>query len=84
MLKMGRVDPEDIAPDLGRYTPILGAVMELSTERQIGFSAGPIPVSVIDNYLDRHGLPDWWAPVITRVDSHILSSMNEEKKAKSA
>ena len=84
MIELGRVDAEDKAPDLGKYTPILGAVMELSTERQIGFSAGPIPLSVIDSYLSRHGLPDWWAPIITRVDAHLLSSMNEKPEAKSA
>lgn len=77
------MDPEEYEPDLGRYRPIVGAVMELSTERQIGMSVGPIPVSAINNYLAEYGLPDWWAPVISRIDKSLLDEANKKIEAAS-
>lgn len=58
--------------------------MELSTERQIGMSMGAIPLSAIDHYITKYNLPDWWAPVISRVDHYLLAefhktSVNEDK-----
>lgn len=68
-------------PNVGSYLPIVGAVMELSTERQIGMSIGKIPVSVINKYLKEHDLPDWWAPVIAAVDDAVIKNMASEESA---
>ena len=72
------MDAADKEPELGIYLPIVGAVMELSTERQIGMSVGQIPVSAINRYIKENQLPDWWAPVITGVDMWMLKDMNDE------
>lgn len=77
----GRLDPEDVEPDLGRFGPVLGAFVELSTERQYGMSVGPIPMSAIESYLSVHKLPDWWAQVITGIDRYFLASINEVSEA---
>ena len=60
---------------------MIGAVLELSTERVSGMSAGSIPVSKVWDYIDRFNLPDWWEPVILQTDAKILSSANKETRA---
>lgn len=78
------MDVNDIEPELGRYAPLMGAIMELNTERQIGQTVGPIPVSSIDAYLEKYKLPSWWAPVISRVDKHMLKLVADEMKSQSS
>ena len=58
----------------------MGAIAELSTERQIGMSIGPIPVSAIEAYLSKYGLPEWWMAVITRVDAYMLDEHSQSIK----
>jgi hypothetical protein len=58
--------------------PVIGAMMELSTERVSGMAAGSIPVSKIWDYIDRFDLPDWWEPVLLQSDAKLLASMNKE------
>lgn len=65
-------------PDMGRFAAVLSAFMELSTERQIGMAVGPIPASAINRYLREYKLPDWWEPVIKRIDHHFLATMNTD------
>ena len=57
---------------------MLGALMELSTERVGGMGVGSIPVSKVWQYLDRFNLPDWWEPVILQADVAIVSAANKE------
>ncbi len=68
-------------PELGRYTPILSAFMELSTERQIGMSVGPIPMSKVYEYLDRYDLPLWWVEVISAADAMTLKLHADDAKS---
>jgi hypothetical protein len=77
--RSGRVDDEDKMPAIGSYSPILSAFMELSTERQIGMSIGPIPMSKAMDYLSRYRLPFWWARVIASADALTLSLHAEAK-----
>lgn len=56
--------------------PLVGAFLELGTERQIGMQVGPIPVSRINGYIQDYNLPDWWAAVIAQVDAHMLAKYN--------
>ena len=67
-------------PDITGYYQILGAVMELSTERVNGMGMGSIPLSKIWMYLDRFDLPDWWEPVLLQVDSKLVASSHRETK----
>lgn len=67
-------------PDITGYYQILGAVMELSTERVNGMGMGSIPLSKIWMYLDRFDLPDWWEPVLLQVDSKLVASSHREAK----
>jgi hypothetical protein len=53
-------------------------MLELSTERVSGMSAGGIPVTKVWQYLDRFNLPDWWEPVLLQTDAKILSAANKE------
>jgi hypothetical protein len=64
--------------------PILSAFMELSTERQIGMSIGPIPLSKVTEYLERYDLPYWWSGVISAADSTALQLNAEDIKSGSA
>ena len=67
-------------PDITGCYQILGAVMELSTERVNGMGMGSIPLTKIWMYLDRFGLPDWWEPVLLQVDLQLVASSNRETK----
>jgi hypothetical protein len=75
-------------PPLGRHAAIVSAFHELSTERQIGMSVGPIPMSKVTEYLREHRLPAWWARVISAADCMELERHAKEAsngaKAKSA
>ena len=81
MVKRGRMEKEDEMPELGRYQPLLLAFSELSTERQIGMSVGPIPVSAIRRHLAEFSLPDWWLGVLRRVDNTYLTDMQTQAEA---
>jgi hypothetical protein len=61
---------------------IIGALLELSTERPAGMGIGMIPVSKVWQYLDRFGLPDWWEPVLLQADATLVARMNSEHKDK--
>jgi len=74
------LEPDDIAPELKSYAAILGAFMELSTERQVGMSVGPIPLSTVRAYLAEFSLPEWWGAVIARVDQYVLSEATAESE----
>lgn len=63
---------------------MIGALMELSTERSNGMGIGAIPVSKIWEYLDRFDLPDWWEPVLLQADRELLNLHNSESKSGSA
>ena len=65
-------------PDITGYTSVIGALMELSTERPIGMGAAAIPISRIWAYMDRFDLPDWYEPVLLQADSRIVAASNEE------
>ena len=74
----GGIKEEDKRPKIEGYKPILGALIELSTERNNGMGFGPIPVSKVWLYLERFNLPDWWEPILLQSDQMIVSSMNQE------
>ena len=65
-------------PNIQAHAPIVGALMELSTERVNGMGMGSIPLSKIWMYLDRFDLPDWWEPILLQADASILSAANKE------
>ena len=67
-------------PELGCHAPIVSAYYELSTERQIGMGMGPIPMSKVMEYLWQHGLPVWWARVISSADAFELKMQADEAK----
>lgn len=60
------------------------AFWELSTERQIGFSAGPIPVSAIEKKGAKHGFDDVtmiiFKHVIRELDIAYLDWLNQERE----
>lgn len=68
-------------PDATAEAPLLGAVMELSTERVNGFGIGSIPISKIWQYLDRFDLPCWWEPALLQIDAVIVASSNKESSS---
>jgi hypothetical protein len=59
--------------------PIIGALMELSTERVSGMSIGSIPLSKIWLYLDRFNLPDWWEPILLQSDASLIAQSHKEQ-----
>jgi hypothetical protein len=59
-------------------------MLELSTERVSGMSAGGIPVTKVWQYLDRFDLPDWWEPVLLQTDAKILAASNKESQKSEA
>ena len=65
-------------PAIDREQPLLGALMELSTERPQGMGVGSIPLSKVWQYLDRFGLPDWWEPVLLQADAALVAAINGE------
>lgn len=57
----------------------------LSTDRQVGMSAGPIPFSAIDRFasryeLDRHEFETLFR-VVSRIDAHMRSKAADSKPA---
>jgi hypothetical protein len=53
---------------------------ELSTCRALGFGAvGPIPLTAMWQYVDRHGLPDWTVDVWLEADGEYLRSISDDK-----
>jgi len=70
-----------VQPDITGYTSVIGALMELSTERPIGMGAAAIPISRIWAYMDRFDLPDWYEPVLLQADSRIVAASNEDLKS---
>ena len=56
----------------------------LSTERQIGFSVGPIPVSKIDEYGEKHGFDemtlDIFRGIIRVMDVAYLGWLEKERE----
>ena len=65
-------------PDITGYTSVIGALMELSTERPSGMGPAAIPITSIWAYMDRFGLPDWYEPVLLQADSRIVAASNED------
>lgn len=84
LVEKGRVDDEDLMPEVGRYAPILSAFREVSTERQIGVAVGPIPASKVTEHLERHGLPYWWEDVIAAADAKAMELNAEESRKKAS
>lgn len=54
LLRIGQVKDDDLQPDLYGAQHLVEAFFELSTERQIGNSLGPIPVTAIWAYDHRY------------------------------
>lgn len=61
-------------PDLGPTTWLMRAFKDLSTERHIGMALGPIPLSAIWAYADRHQLGELFTLQIQRLDEHYLKA----------
>ena len=64
-------------PDIGTTSWLLKAFRDLSTERQVGMSVGPIPLSAIWAYSDRHQLGDLFILQIQRLDEHYMKVMHD-------
>ena len=65
----------------------MAAFWELSTERQIGFAAGPIPNTAIESWIERHDLHEErnaFIQCIHEMDAAFLAHQNtpEEKRQK--
>ena len=60
------------------------AFWDLSTERQLGFTVGPIPVSAIQDYASAKGLPSYmmvlFESVIRAMDKVYLESAEKARK----
>jgi len=73
----------DIPP---RVDFFLRAFWELSTERQIGFSVGPIPMSKIEEKGSRHGFDEVTKRIFRRVirelDTAYLDWLTKEREKK--
>lgn len=66
-------------PDIGSTSWLFRAFRDLSTERQLGMSIGPIPLSAIWAYSDRYGLGELFILQIQRLDEHYLRVVNDGK-----
>tara|TARA_R110000803_G_scaffold209440_2_gene279054 strand:- start:1176 stop:1412 length:237 start_codon:yes stop_codon:yes gene_type:complete len=73
---------EDIAPDIRTCTWLVEAFTELSTCRQIGMALGPIPLTAIQDYTDRHQMGDLFIRQIMAIDRAYLSEQNDDKKVR--
>lgn len=60
------------------------AFWQLSTERQVGFSVGQIPVSKIEEYGDKHGYDcitlDIFKQMIREMDAAYLKWLDKERE----
>lgn len=66
-------------PNMDGQHVILGALMELSTERQSGMGIGSIPLTRIWQYIDRFNLPDWFEPILLQADAALIAGINNEQ-----
>lgn len=69
-------------PDIAGNQWLLNAFYELSTCRQIGMDLGPIPLTAIQAYSDRHELGELFVLQIMEIDRLWLASRNKDKKVK--
>jgi hypothetical protein len=73
----------DYPPGLDFY---MRAFWQLSTERQIGFSVGPIPVSKIEEFGEKRGYDpitlDIFRHLIREVDAAYLDWLTKEREKK--
>lgn len=64
----------------------MAAFWQLSTERQVGFSVGQIPVSKIEEYAERRGYDpitlDIFRQMIRTMDTAYLEWLTEEREKK--
>lgn len=72
-------DPPQIEP---LYTWYMEAFSDLSTCRQLGFSAGPIPWIAICEYIDREEIEDceMFTFLIRSMDNEYLKYVKEESE----
>ena len=50
---------------------------ELETERQIGLDVGPIPITAIQQYADRHGLGELFIRQILEIDRAYVKAQRK-------
>ena len=53
--------------------------MELSTCRQVGMSAGRIPLTAIQAYADRHELGELFIQQILRIDQDVMVRQSKDQ-----
>jgi hypothetical protein len=62
---------------------LLQTYWDLSTERQLGMSVGPIPLSRAHEACDRLGLDEenreWFIAAVRQMDREYLKKVNEKK-----
>lgn len=62
----------------------MDAFHELSTCRPLGFGVvGPIPVTAMWQYVDRHSLPEWSVDVWMAADAEYLQAVSDKQQVKS-
>lgn len=75
MAASGRLGARDRRPTIIPFGWLIDAFWELSTARAIGFGGvGPIPITAIWAFADRHDCPPWFAEVIQAADLDYLAA----------
>jgi hypothetical protein len=69
-------------PDIQSCSWLVEAYVELSTCRQQGFGATPIPLTAIQSYADRHDLGELFVRQILDIDRAYLASQQKPEEVK--
>lgn len=69
---------------MGPHAWLYRAFTDLSTTRSFGMAVGPIPITAIWDYAQRHQLGDLFVLQIQRIDERYLKEINRDGGSKAA
>ena len=76
----GKLSDKDIKPDFDEVVFYIESFIDLSTERSIGMSLGPIPISKIISYQLHFGLSEEFVGIMRQVDMLYLKEIDSKSK----
>jgi len=80
LFEQGKIKEKDQIPFVGYDYFYLSCFYDLSTCRSIGMGVGPIPITVIWDFSDRHGLDEEFVEIIKKLDAAYLGIVNADSK----